>query len=109
MSDTIVDNVKCPLLRAPGNCLAIIYRLRNIGHLKPEVTTAALETLERHLHYLSSDLVEFGLLDDELDDEERQLMAQQLLNFREQWVPGEMLIDQVLIILRQIKVKHIFR
>ena len=108
MSKTICDNITCPLFRAPGNCLAIIYRLRNIRHLKPEVTTAALETLERHLHYLSSDLVEFGLFDDELDDEERQLMAQQLLNFREQWVPGEMLIDQVPIILRPIKVNTHF-
>ena len=78
-------------LRAPANLLNQIYEMRCVRHETPVVITALL-TLERHLNFLSPELVIFALFDLEVPAEERQEMASKLLSYCNQWEPGERLI-----------------
>ena len=84
---------QCPLsdLRAPLNLLTQIYEMRCVRQETPVVVTA-LSTLERHLNFLSPELVIFALFDLCVPEEERQEMATKLLSYSNQWEPGERLI-----------------
>ena len=77
------------------NLLTSAHRLRELRSVKPILATAALETRSLHLNYLSSELVIFSLFDIGVTVGEKEAMARTLLSFRHQWVPGEMLINQV--------------
>ena len=77
------------------NLLTSAHRLRELRSVKPILATAALESRTLHLNYLSAELVIISLFDVGVWVNEREAMARTLLSFRHQWVPGEMLIDQV--------------
>ena len=77
--------------RAPLNLLSQIHEMRSVRHETPVVITA-LATLERHLNFLSPELVIFALFDLSVPAEERQEMASKLLAYINQWEPGERLI-----------------
>ena len=48
----------------------------------------ALANLERHLNFLSPELVILGVFDPEVPAEERREMATKLDTYKEQWEPG---------------------
>jgi hypothetical protein len=75
--------------------LTSVHRLRQLRNVSPILATAALGPRTLHLNYLSAELGIFSLFDVGLWVNEREAMARTLLSFRHQWVPGEMLIDQV--------------
>ena len=52
----------------------------------------ALQKWERHLNFLSPELVVFNIFDASLDPEERKAMSDKLYGFRHQWHPGDRLI-----------------
>ena len=60
--------------RAPLNLLSQIHEMRSVRHETPVVITA-LATLERHLNFLSPELVIFALFDLSVPAEERQRMS----------------------------------
>ena len=77
------------------NLLSSVHHLRKLREVKPIIATAALESRALHLHYLSAELVIFSMFDVNVCENERQEMARALLSFSSQWVPGDILIDQV--------------
>ena len=77
------------------NLLSSVHHLRKLREVKPIIATAALESPALHLHYLSAELVIFSMFDVNVCENERQEMARALLSFSSQWVPGDILIDQV--------------
>ena len=79
------------VFRGPSNLLAQIEAMRNCREQQPELTTA-LSTLERHLNYLSPELVIFALFDDEIEVEQKNEMAAKLMAVADLWTPGERLI-----------------
>ena len=56
------------------------------------IVEIALANLERHLNFLSPELVILGVFDPEVPAEERREMATKLDTYKEQWEPGERLI-----------------
>lgn len=56
------------------------------------IVEIALANLERHLNFLSPELVILGVFDPDLPPEERREMATKLDTYKEQWEPGERLI-----------------
>ena len=78
-------------------CSAPISLLQQIQHLRQareEMPCAitALEKWERHLNFLSPELVAFNIFDASLNPEERKAMVSKLYGFRHQWHPGDRLI-----------------
>ena len=68
-----------------------IEEMRMCREQEPFVITA-LSTLERHLNFLTPELVVFALFDDGLEEEEKLEMAVKLMSVAQQWTPGERLI-----------------
>ena len=60
--------------------------------LEIPIVITALETLERHLNFLSPELAPWALFDPEVPEEERRQMAVKLDSYKHQWEPGERLI-----------------
>ena len=77
------------------NLLTSIHRLRQLRNVKPVIAAAALESRTLHINYLSAELAIFSMFDCSVSVNEKEAMARTLLSFRHQWIPGEMLIDQV--------------
>ena len=73
------------------NLLNQIYEMRCVRTETP-IVEIALANLERHLNFLSPELVIFGVFDLEVPAEERREMATKLDTYREQWEPRERLI-----------------
>ena len=76
---------------APISLLQQIQHLREVREEMPCVVTA-LEKWERHLNFLTPELVVFNIFDQNLDPAERKAMAMKLHGYRHQWHPGDRLI-----------------
>lgn len=77
---------------APRQLLTSIARLRSIRREVPLVSKTALATIERHLNFLSPELVVFSMFDEQVPDVERRKMALKLASYLEEWRPEERLI-----------------
>ena len=77
--------------RSPLNLLNQVSEMRSVLRETPIVATA-LASIERHLNWLSPELVIFALFDLDVPGEERQEMASKLFSYSQQWEPGERLI-----------------
>ena len=53
------------------------------------VVNTALEKWERHLQFLSPELVVFSIFDESLGFAERKAMVDKLYSYRHQWRPGQ--------------------
>lgn len=63
---------------APRIDLNFWYSLIQYQHIDPEIAASAKASMRRHLWYLTPELVVFGLFDDGLPNQEKQLMAVEL-------------------------------
>ena len=77
---------------APRQLLTSIARLRAIRNEVPLVSMTALTTIERHLNFVSPELVVFSMFDEQVPDFERKKMAAKLLTYLDDWEPEERLI-----------------
>ena len=77
--------------RGPLNLITQIQEMRSV-RLETPIVDTALATLERHLNFLSPELVVYSLFDLEVPAEERGQMAEKLKSYTHQWEPGERLI-----------------
>ena len=77
--------------RGPLNLVTQIHEMRSV-RLETPVVAIALETLERHLNFLTAELVVYSLFDLDVPEEERAQMALRLSSYAHQWEPGERLI-----------------
>ena len=73
------------------NLLNQIMEMRSVREETPVVITA-LATLERHLNWLSPELVVLGIFDLDVPADECTEMAAKLYSYKDQWEPGERLI-----------------
>ena len=75
---------------APVNLLKQIHNLRIVREELPaSVVNTALEKWERHLQFLSPELVVFAIFDETLSPAERKAMVEKLYGYRHQWHPGQ--------------------
>ena len=65
--------------------------------MEPEIAEEALRKRDQHLFMLSAELVVFHLFNVEASEQERRKMANALLHHRPHWVPGDFLIDPVIL------------
>jgi hypothetical protein len=73
--------LESPLAAAsPMNDLNFYYFIKQFKIIDDELAIAVLKSVERHLDYLSEELVVFSLFDESLMDEDRSLIGKRLMN-----------------------------
>ena len=63
---------------APCNDLSFFFQMKQFESIDSELAKQVILSIERHLNYLSQEIVVFALFDENLGYEERSAMAKQL-------------------------------
>ena len=81
--------------KAPTIQIDAIYELRKLKKVAPAIAECALEVRLRHMELVSEENVMLAIADQSLASEEKEEMGKKLLENRDSWVPGMMVLAPV--------------